>query len=613
MVFENGALMWGKIVLSWIISAIVIFSSGLFTMSKLNIRKRMSSAFLWGCITICALCEIVYLFCICFSFNFNIFFITNTFLIVLCCLLGLFELKKDKVHFRQAVDNKLYIFLMLVMASILLYSVIFTRWGGASDDEYYLGKAGEIIRSNVLNPTFPDAAYGNDEKSNYLRADVSSLIVIYSYISRAFQIHPVVTARTFFSPIIILLGISVVICLADAKEKKEKEKNLVALFSCALLLALKNGGSYQEEYYYVVYPWYGIVLLSLLSCVFVSLIMELYDNEKVVYDKKFWIKLLLVNLAILQSEIVGVFIIPCLYVIYGLPYLLSERKNIGKIIVGSIVSLIPEVICALYVLFSYFGAEVQVGQNEGKDWGNNIYGYFLWGTETTIRIYFILYATACLYFLFRGNKKEKGIIAFPALMLFATFANPLLFGVVTRYITTQAVYYRLFFCLPVFFVIGCFLARLFYLGKKEHKAIMILLLSVYFIFGVKKIFSAEMINNPYKAPQISEEIINELLSDRKGDKVKIMPMTFSSEIRIYCDNIIYSCGRYSSTMPIENTCFTYISLYEALQKGNKEAIEVLKELDTDYILYEKDAKLPDCIKDNPTKKIGNYLLVNIAK
>lgn len=596
-----------KILVAWAMCLICMLNVGSLLAKVLHFTQLPHLNIIWGTVAILAYAEVIYLICLTFGLPFEVFLYTLTgsvVLLTICSMLILVYRHKLLHLFFKLEKSYALAYLML---GVLCISSIMLKWGNSGDDEFYLGKASEIIFSRNINPVQPAAAGGLLEAGNFPRADASSMIVVFACISKILSIHPVIVARTVIPPLIMIIGYCVIKEMACSIFDDSKQQRNVFVISLAILLCLKNDSAYQVETFFIKYPWYGIVIMTIWVYLFISQIAKLYSDDELAKKGYFWIRITLINLAILQCEIVAPFIILCMFIIYGIPFWISNKRMLMPSLKGAFISLIPVLVCGVYILKVYYGNTVLVGSEINRSWKEIVYGYFLYGRKF-ITFYFLLLVLSLIFFTVRGKGKKRYLFVYPSVILAITFANPILFDFVSNYITSKDAYYRLFFVIPVFFIIASFIAIMM-TKNKVVEALFTFVTVIVICISAFSLLVSERTTNLYKEDEESLQFICDLHQEYQKKVLLIVPCVDSEKIHIYDYNIKYVCSRYSSSEIITGTEYTYLSLYNAACNKDLNALETLKRLGADCVIYDGRADLTLIQDKYSQKKIDAYKVV----
>ena len=618
MVFDNSVGFW---MLIFLITLLIILSFVAVGSIGCRILGRCEESFLgtyaWGLVFLFAVEETLYVPCMLLKIGFDVFSILFGGAYLLFIAIGIILIVKEKYITQWIKTNKSIECILCNIFTIALfiaasYMIVSQNWETTYDDKYYLGKAGEILKSHNMTPSFSEAANGLSEMGSLKRADVSCLIVFFSFISQITSIHHVIVARVIFSIVVILFGISIIHLFGRELSYSSKRLLWFDFFTLSVLLYFKSTPTYQAETSWATHPWYGSPVMAFIICLFILMIFRLNESKESIDDRRFWISLLVINMAMLQTEIVAIFMIPCMLIMYGLTYLVLNHEKITRVvIINSMIPILPVVLCGIYVAYTIYVNNDISGQGRGYDYTRVVYDSFLWGGKN-VYVYFGVFVIAYIYIWFFAGSSLKRTFVYPCFTFGLTFANPLLFSFITRYVTTEAVYYRLFFCIPVFLIISIAFTDLFFRKGIIYKIVIAGSIFMVVLLNIHRSVNLPKINNPYKATDDGIQLVNMLLANKESDTVQVVaPGDIGTDLRIYSTDITYTCSDYSSNSIIPKTQITYKELYQHVYDEKIETAQILIELGTDYVIYPMDAVLTDEYQEYCLINCGNYNVIDL--
>lgn len=608
---------------------IVLFICATGIPMQMYVEKKISfhKVFIWGFVYLLAFCQLNYALaaflqlkfetCYCFFLVFLcgnlIASITimsrinnkaNVFQMIKNLLLGEYQ---KKYLFTPAFYAKVFVIIVYLLG---IFSVTFLWRLGANDDGYYLAKVGEIIKNGKVVLTMTEAANGVFESSSHIRADVSCLPFFYACLSHFFKIHHVVLARLIFPAIIISLYTAVIYSLAE-KLFQEKTNRYMFVALTLIFTFFTNGYGIYAETTIAFYTWYGNSILKILIIFFICQIAQVYFELKKISDIRFWIGLLFTNLAILECEIIGIWIIPILYLIYGIPYLIIHRKSLRVItFFYALLSLTPFVLCVPIVLYNYY---VVTNGNMGK--GTTTSCFEVWQSILCGNIILYVFGIALFVMIIRKKKIEYGLFVLPLFVFILSIGNPFLYDFVTEHITSRTTFQRSFYCLPICIVVTYSIIR--FSEKIKGKIKIALCGAVTFMIlvlqgGVSFWEDTSIITNIMKFDDQMLEAartISEVNEENEDIKV-VVPYELNNVVRVYDKNIVLVCSDRSSCTEI-NKDYSYLKLYydtyeeQDMQICDK-AIEQLKSMGTDFVVYRKGMSYPKSLSSMKKIETSKY-------
>lgn len=446
--------------LSLLIMIAVIFLAGIAVQKLLKIPFAFTNAIMVGFLSLMAVFHVIAYPMMRLNTSFSLLFWVYSGVLLLTVLFAativfrrefLLTIRSHTVEIWQSIRRELpLLFLMLGMALFsFLITYSFARTN--SDDSYYLPRVMEIITQNQVGVSHGFCWTGLEETSFPETVDASTLECWKAYWSYLFNIQPTVFCRTNLTFIVQFVSCC---CLYQAfvcvsRQAKPIISGCVFLLFYLLFITLDNSVYGGIPFWTISFPTQGKAVL--LSIIYPSLI---YGCARIVELGKGhipwtrWCMLSVVLTAGIASTIVGVFwtFIGC--VSMGLPYLIIERrKDIIKLIPPLILTSLPVIIYSGLALLGVAAKQTLYLSIESLDW---IISMKLGLNVARLDLFIFCLAFICL----RGSKMAKYILVGGTVTLAVSFLNPLLFPVVSKYITSGSVYYRLFWIVPIYFSIA---------------------------------------------------------------------------------------------------------------------------------------------------------------
>ena len=446
------------ILLSTIIMIAIIFFAGICIEKLFKQQFRFSRVMMTGFLALLAAFQIIAYPMIRLNTSFSLLFWVFTCILLLCvvfAILLLFQTTTRKTIIQHATilresilkEIPLLCITIGVLAFALFVSCAFNY--ETSDDSYYLAKSMEVLAQNRLGISSSLAWSGVEQTVMSSAVDASTLECWKAYWSYLFGMPPTVFTRNTFAFVVHIVSWCA-LYLAYQSVAKNKDKGLVAcvfVLSYFLLVLMDNRLANNTAFWTIRYPGNGKSLLC--SIIYPGIIygcVQIVDSGKNPIPWQKWAMLSLVFTAGIASSIVGVFwpFLCCLTM--GIPYLIIERrKDLHKLFLPLVLTCLPVV---LYAGLSYFTIATEHSY------------YFSMATPTWssalsdgLNVNRIDVLLICLLFtLIFGSRSSKLVLAGGCITLFATFANPVFMGFVSKYLTTGSVYFRLFWMVPVYFL-----------------------------------------------------------------------------------------------------------------------------------------------------------------
>lgn len=205
-----------------------------------------------------------------------------------------------------------------------------------------------------------------------------------------------------------------------------------------------------------------------------------------------------------------------------------------------------------------------------------------------------------LFLLWPGNKRIKRFLLYPSLVVLIFINNPLsIYYIVDKNLMAYTRYVRLYWLLPISFVLAYLCVKLVARAKKWRRIAVAILCSGIVIYMGNYMFTEDSYNkmtNLYKVPDDVIEICDFIEEDIKVTDSKleesriVVPTKYSSYIYQYNGNIKILYGRYSGHSPYYSIAESMRHLIEAPELDVKAICLGARESNCMYIVV--DANKP---------------------
>ena len=477
-----------------------------------------------------------------------------------------------------------------------------------------------VIISLRQQRPFTEASNGLNETSLFSRADISSWPIYIAYWADSFGISPTTLAHSAFGVTLIIIWMCVTISLANKINKNEHQKFWFLLVYCLLAMwSVVNKSDIWGEFWIVKYPWYGVAVLNILLFCLLDSILYLYQEEDYIYKISYWIYNLIIILACVECEIVGLILAPIFCFVYGLPYLFRIGwKKVKKLLpyIGGVVAFVG--VFAVMILYQIFSKGIRAGMlgiDPDITWGYWMQKFF----QMTPLI--LLWILSFIYIIFGKNTINKCVFGKGCFVLWLIFLNPFFYNIISNYITSQVVYYRLFWCIPILYMIAYAISETVLTLNQNRKIIVVIGALLLYVWGTPQwsIFrDVEKATNQYKLDGNIIEVADYMLDNGMRSEIRVIaPEDLGHYLRQYSSNIIYPCSMRSSSEKIGDFEYTYYSFYQSIYTHeldrNPRFSEIIYYLDTDYIVYSEEEKIPIIFQDAEIAYVGGYQIVELRR
>lgn len=623
-------------ILFWIVGLLLVLFSGMCLVQLCGLEEKMELYYMAGCILAVSISHITASIAEPLGVTFHIF--KQITLIVygaavigmaIACkkkgkLLTAGHLKNDCMEFfnklkKYSLLEKGLFFIIIIFCGYIMFNTMFRVYRGNTDDGYYVTKIGMMIQADSLHITVEQAANGMVHVSEFIRADASTWCTFQALIASTFGIDYTVTAHVAIVPFILLAAMTTVSLIAKAMFDEAIPRLLFWISFFLLAITTPYGSTMTNDFWIFTYSWYGVTTIYIMIYLLIYCLMVLTKREEYLCKTGFWMFAALAVTASMAMEVISVFLIPCFVLMFGFPYLIQNRNRISA---GAIFRiswiLIPVLHSVIAVLLTYMNMADRAmngGENGGFDmnlssvaaWKANQAG--VWGISS-VNIYTIL--TIVSLFLIK-DKKIQRFFGWSFLTAIATFLNPLFYKFICLYVSTEIVYYRLYWCIPNLLIIAyCLVERLVGMSRDKTKlriAFMAYMFFVLYIVGFRDSaygrFPLQRPANIKKIPGGYVAVAETLLNFRKGDDkicavVPKWPDRYCDYLRQYSLDIVYSLGRRSpgGDCKIPGSEFSYLEMYNRVYSPDlsEEDVEIIKSLGTQIVVFHNESEVPTVLQ-----------------
>lgn len=637
-------------IIFWIVGFILIFLGGMCIVRLCGMDEKIELYYMAGCIFAVSVCHITASIMESFGMTFS------TFKTVTLCVYGMAIvamviacIKKEhwltkgllKKHFvgpitrfkgYSSFDRVLFIVIAGFCCYIMLNSMCRLYQGG--DDGYYVVKIGMIIHDDSLRITNEQATNGMVHVPSFIRADASTWSTFLALLASTFDIDYAVIAHVAIVPFVLMAAVAIILLIAKAMFDSTISISLFWISFIMLALTVPDKNTMTLDYWIFSSPWYGQTVLYLMIYFLIYCLLMLSKREEYFYKTGFWLFVTLAVTAVMATEIVAVYLIPCFVLMFGIPYIVVNRHRISASAIFKICwILLPILHSGISVLTAYRNMTdhaLNGGENGGFDmalssvaaWDTN-QAEIYWGI-TSQNIYTIL-TIVCLLLI--KDKKIQRFFGWSFLVAIVTFLNPLFYKFVCVHVSTEIVYYRLYWCIPNLLIIAyCFVEHLMGMLQNKNRMILTYMVFAVYIVGFRQnvygdnqsTWTTNIKKIPYGAAMAAES----LLSLRgENDKIyALVPWSYCDYIRQYSLDIVYPLGRRSPNgdFKIPGSNLSYFELYtkvysinEELGELSDEDVSVLISLGTQIIMFWDESEIPEVLQkyDAVTDEYGYHYIM----
>ena len=470
------------------------------------------------------------------------------------------NLQKGVSTYKRA-DIYLWGILILGIAFQIIYVVLHQHTD--IDDSFYIAETNTILNTGKVLDI--DPASGMSEFPFAPMYKMVSYEVLMAVIAKVFSVNAAYLYHTIIPVFFIALHYLIIVNIA----KKINPKNVVYfIFLYQVINMFSAYSGYSQGAFLLYRIWQGkAVMINIVIPILILTFFWLYEKKTIEWKEVLFVTVVLI--AGFHTTTVAIYLVPVAYFGLVAGYLYSNRKwrNTFRLCIP-VILVLPLVGLKFWILSSNqlesaSGEQVSVVASVGSgasklSYLNEFINKYMDGNIILI----FLIVIALLYLLFKGNQKEKGIVAVPAIVIWLTFCNPVFMKIVAGYVTGSAVYWRLFWLLEfpmivvaaITKVIGNIKTREVYSFISAAGAVAVAVNGAY-IFDERGFVERQ---NKYKLDSVSVTIADmvlndaEMFEDDNNELSLLLPMEISYGIREYTGEISMIVNRYSQWTFVRN-------------------------------------------------------------
>lgn len=558
-------------------------------------KKRYSSCILTGIIVIFALYQIIAIPFMIIKTTFILMHTVEVLVLATIFIVLLVRAYKNKLWkslFKFKKISNINIVYILVIFLVILQSVCVSYLTHTDDDDGYFITISNIALEENKIELDDILVYNGHSDSESFRPQLSSWELMVASISKIINMPPAILAHTVMPIVLIPLCYLAVYSLFSCFFTKDKDVWNAILIYCVLNI-ISGYATHSTGSFLLLRIWQGKAMLANFAIPVVIMdCTKIIRNEENIYT---WIELMLLTIVGVFMSVVGIYLIPLLYVCSGVPYLLyllfANIKRFTKLILFAVLSMVPALIIAVYSFIQIVQTEYGVyfiNESLPADWLN------IFKSTIGDGVVFGLYVLCTIFVIFKGKLYEKLILVGMPVVVVLTLLNPLFIDFVSTKITGVNVYWRLYWLIPFFIVISIGIVMIINCIGIRHKCLVTIIFSIKIyilgdnIFSNQYLFAAHV--NSYKLPDIALNSVNYILDDSKyKNKIMVMyPDDLSAKVRQVSSKIIVpiACGMsFRNDMYVNDTSFAeiYNSVYvkKVIEAKTNKA---LMDLSVEYIV-----------------------------
>ena len=467
--------------------------------------------------------------------------------------------------------------LILLLIAFQIFNILYLQHSDY-DDSYYLAQTNTVLETNYLMNIEPTT--GIEVFDQMVTYKLVGHEVLLAVLAKLFNVNVGFLCHMVLP--IFMVSLHYVIVFSLGKEIRHKYKQLFMLLCiCVNFFAFFSGASASA--FLSDRIWQGKAVLSnIILPILLFEFCKIFKKKEVSY--KTILVLALVLWAGFCTTTVGLYLIPIAYFTYTVVFF-CVHKNIKN----SLKLCIPVLLCIPFVVVKFVSLLSADFFGDSNAFSTTYWASFLTKYLNDNYIIAMFLVVAIIYIWRKGSKLEKMVAVYSPCVLFLTFANPLLFSVISKYVTGQDVYWRIFW-LPQFRYIVV-IAMLIYIFENIGRKFVSTVVMIFLIAGTGKyIFEQPHYverENRYKLSDTTIWISDKIIEEKSGeDNYLLIPDNYSFEVRQYTGKVKLVWGRYSQAFYSENDLFSLQQLYNQLYKDKNWNADILEQkLDNFHVNY----------------------------
>lgn len=334
-----------EIIVFWIIASILVFISGRCLVKLCGLEEKIELYYMAGCILAVSVSHVTASVMESMRMTFYLYKIVTLCIYTLLIIAMIIVCKKrgklwvngsfkkylgDSVNkFKEySLTEKVFFIVIVGFCCYIMLNTMCRSFTGG-DDGYYVPKIGMMIHDNTLHVTNEQASNGMVHVPSFIRADASTWCAFLALLASSFGIDYAVVAHVAIVPFILVAAMATISLIAKAMFHSAISRLLFWLSFFLLAITAPNGGTMTNDCWIFSYSWYGVSTIYLMIYFLIYCLLMLSQKEEYLCKTGFWILATLAVTAAMAMEVIAVFLIPCLVLMFGLPYIVMNRHKMS--------------------------------------------------------------------------------------------------------------------------------------------------------------------------------------------------------------------------------------------------------------------------------------------
>lgn len=582
-----------------------------FLLARCLKRKiKVINAIVTGFAGFIALFEVLFLFAVFFKLRFSVLVsVFGSLAVIIICIGTVIFIKNIKNHKQNREIKNIkhkYFYVGTIIVLIGMQMFLSGYLEHMDDDDGYFITISNIALEEDIICLDSNIVYDGVPGTGAFRPWSASWEIFLAFLAKLFRIHPAILAHTIMPPLLILLCYMAVYDLG--RRIIHSQKTLYLFLIIYAILNLFGGYAvYSSACFLLLRIWQGKAML--VNFAFPMLISNCIDIYKGKEKTGTWIINFIIVVSGIGFTVVGVYLMPICYVVIGGPYLIycgvgKQWKRLRKLAISAVISMLPVILYILYVFYGVVNSDAggEYMLSDAPDWKS------IFDMTMGQGAYFVLYLMSISYMLIYKSSRSVPAILFCGIFIcnFLTFLNPFFCEFVSQKITGVAVYWRLYWLLPIYLSIAYVFSELLgeLNGLRRFAGLIMMCIIIYAGGGYiyQKDLYGDYYKNAYKLPEEGICVAEELMEKEEYTSC-IFPEDLSPKIRQYSSKITVIKARGMSGS--DKFGWLYGKIYNECII-NEDAKAELRNLGVDYI-YSRSILQSDSIKEISKIKGYGYL------
>lgn len=471
--------------------------------SKVIGNQEIENDLLYGTLLLIGSNQLILTPCILLHTSFKIAFYLTTIINIILVVISFFFKEKSNFKIKKESIPTVSIIIVLIIIQIIFTTISFKE---NADDSYYVSLSLTNIDTDALYMTEPSMGETVEGRVPFDVTELLPTIELQIAIwAKFFSISPTIICHSLLPSIVIIVSYISYYYLAKTFFENKKYAQIFLIILEIIFLFTGFSNRFRPGYL-LTRGWQGKTIF--LNIGLTVIIASLIKMDKKI-NKKDIIILILANLFSFSLTSTAIFLIPFTYMSFGLLKLIQRK---WKDILYLIISFIPVIIYVLilFILMRTSSEAFTVDRGEVS-----LVEFIKYYKNYTFLIY---YAIATIVIMIIGNKQARRYFGLIQLINLLTLWNPFLSGIISKYLTGSAIFWRVLWLVPIEFAIAYAITYGMQKIEKTEIKISIFIISIFIIIiSGKFMYNFEITENLENIPQEIIDQTNYILEQSENE------------------------------------------------------------------------------------------------